>query len=495
MTKRFPGAVANDVVSFETLAGEVHALLGENGSGKTTLCNVLTGLYRPDEGRVLVGGEPVRLRSPKDAHGRGIFMVHQHLRLVESMSVAENVMLGWSSRQGLRFSRRAVERAVAAASERYQMPVDPAAKIWQLSLGERQRVEILKALYRGARVLILDEPTTVLTPQETEQLFESVRELTRSGSTVIFITHKLPEAFEISDRITVLRKGVAVETVHTSETTPSAIADMMVGREVGLGGVGRPPEVREGEAVLRVLDVSAEGDLGDEALHHVSLELHGGEILGIAGVSGNGQKELAEVVAGLRPVTAGRIEIGGARLDDGDPRSAIDLGVAYVPEDRMGTGIAPNLSIVENLMLKSYRTRDMSRGPVLATHKALHNAEELMSRFDIRAPGPGTLLRQLSGGNIQKVVLARELSSSPKLVVAASPTRGLDVGATEFVRKTLVEQAGRGAAVLLISEDLDEVMELSDRIAVFYGGQVAGVVKAAGADRLAIGELMTGAAT
>ncbi len=493
MTKRFPGVVANDHVSFEAAAGEVHALLGENGAGKTTLCNLLMGLYRPDEGKLSIYGHAVRFHSPRDAQDAGIFMVHQHLRLVESMTVAENVVLGWSKPRRLRFSPRTVEKAVAEAAERFQMPVDPRARIWQLSLGERQRVEILKALYRGAKILILDEPTTVLTPQEAEQLFSSVRDMATAGRTVIFISHKLPEVLAVADRVTILRQGRSITTVPTAGTDADHLAGLMVGREVSLGVTAKLTE-EAGPVVLELEGVSARGDLGTEALREVSLEVRAGEILGIAGVAGNGQRELAEAITGLRTITAGRISVGGTRLSPGDPRAAIDLGIAYVPEDRMGTGISPNLSIAENLMLKSYRGKTMRSGPMLSSRKANANAREMIKRFDVRAPGPRTLVRQLSGGNIQKVLLARELSSEPRLLVAASPTRGLDVGATQYVRQILAETAQRGVAVIMVSEDLDEILELSDRVAVFYNGRVVGVLPAAGANRQQIGLMMAGAA-
>jgi ABC-type uncharacterized transport system ATPase subunit len=495
MTKRFPGVVANDRVSFEAAEGEVHALLGENGAGKTTLCNLLMGLYRPDEGKLFVGGHAVRFHSPKDAQDHGIFMVHQHLRLVESMTVAENVVLGWSPSKKLRFSPRTVEKAVAEAAERFQMPVDPRARIWQLSLGERQRVEILKALYRGARILILDEPTTVLTPQEADQLFSSVRDMTAEGRTVIFISHKLPEVLAVADCVTILRQGRSITTVPTAGTDADHLAGLMVGREVSLEATVKLAEEPEpGPVVLEMTGVFARGDLGTEALKEVTLDVRAGEILGIAGVAGNGQRELAEVITGLRATTAGEITIDGSRLPVGDPRAAIDLGVAYVPEDRMGTGISPNLSIAENLMLKSYRGKTMRSGPIISSRKAIANAKAVIERFDVRAPGPQTLIRQLSGGNIQKVLLARELSSNPRLLVAASPTRGLDVGATQYVRRVLAETAKAGVAVMMVSEDLDEVLELSDRIAVFYNGRVVGIVSAKGANRQQIGLMMAGAA-
>ena len=420
-------------------------------------------------------------------------MVHQHLRLVESMTVAENVVLGHTTPRQLHFSRRAVEKTVAEAAERFGMAVDPGPRIWQLSLGERQRVEILKALCRGARMLILDEPTTVLTPQETDQLFSSVRDMAAAGRTVVFISHKLPEVLAVADCVTIMRQGRSVTTVPTAGTRADDLAGLMVGREVSLEATVKVADAA-GPTVLQLAGVCAQGDLGAEALRDVTLEVRAGEILGIAGVSGNGQRELAEVIAGLRPTVRGVVSIEGTRLPTGDPRAAIDLGVAYVPEDRMGTGISPNLSIAENLILKSYRGKAMTSGPVLSSRKAIANAKVLMERFDVRAPGPRTLIRQLSGGNIQKVLLARELSSQPRVLVAASPTRGLDVGATQYVRRVLAETAASGVGVVMVSEDLDEIFELSDRIAVFYNGRVVGVLGAAEADRQRIGRMMAGAA-
>jgi general nucleoside transport system ATP-binding protein len=493
VTKRFPGVIANDRVTFQANVGEVHALLGENGAGKTTLCNVLTGLYRPDEGELQVGGKAARFRSPKDAYAAGIFMVHQQLRLVESMTVAENVVLGWSEGGGIRFSPRQVEREVAASAERYGIDVNPKVRVWQLSLGERQRVEILKALYRGARILILDEPTSVLTPQEADQLFASVREMAAGGGTIVFISHKLPEVLAVSDRVTILRRGRTVATVDVAGTTSADLARLMVGHELAMGNGQhrRVPAVTDTPA-LELAGVSAHGDLGTEALRDVSLAVMGGEILGVAGVAGNGQLELAEVIAGLRAADKGTITIGGTRVPTGDARAAIARGVGYIPEDRLGTGISPNLNITENLILKSYRDAGNRTGPVLRMRKATRDAESLMKQFDVRAPGPKTLLRQLSGGNVQKVMLARELSSSPRVLVASSPTRGLDVAATQDVRRILAETAGRGVGVLLISEDLDEIRAMADRIAVFYEGRVVGVLAAAGASLQQLGLMMAG---
>ncbi len=499
VTKRFAGGVvANDRVSFEARRGEVHALLGENGAGKTTLCNILTGLYRPDEGEVRVNGNPVRMHSPHEAQAAGIFMVHQHLSLVDSLTVAENVVLGWSRQGGLGFSARTVEAEIDEIAARYQMAVDPRARIWQLSLGERQRVDILKALYRGASILILDEPTTVLTPSEIEQLFSSVREMVAGGRTVIFISHKLPEVFAIADRTTILRRGRSMSTLEIGETDARQLARLMVGHEMSLDAPRRASSEAAGAAasprpVLDLDGVSVQGDFGTQALREVSLSVQAGEVLGIAGVAGNGQRELAEVIAGIRPPTRGTIRIDGEKLVPGDARDAIRRGVAYIPEDRMGTGVSPNLSVAENLILKSYRRDSPHAGPFLLMRQEEARAADLMARFDIRAPGPRTLVRQLSGGNVQKVVLARELSSDPRLVVAASPTRGLDVGATEYVRSVLLDAARRGVGVLLISEDLDEIIELSHRIAVLYGGRVVGVMDSAGASYEQLGLLMAGA--
>ena len=489
VTKRFPGIVANDDVTFEVIPGEVHALLGENGAGKTTLCNVLTGLYRPEEGHVDVRGEQARFRSPREAHEAGIFMVHQHFTLVQPLTVAENVVLGWSRRKGVWFSPRRVEQEVAEIAERFHMPIDPGSRIWQLSVGEQQRVEILKALYRGANILILDEPTSVLTPQEVEQLFTTLKEMTAGGATVVFISHKLPEVLAVSDRVTVLRGGRSVGTVPTVESDARSLAHMMVGRDIVL--TRKEATARTvGDTVLSLAGVSAIGDLGTTALDDVSFEVRAGEILGVAGVAGNGQRELAEVIAGERPGSAGTIRIAGEEQQPGAPWEAIHAGLGYVPEERMGVGVAPGLSIADNLMLKSYR--ENGHGLILHPKQITQNATELIDRFEIRTRSPKTLARELSGGNIQRLLLARELSGHPKVLVAASPTRGLDVAATESVRRLLVESAQRGVGVLLISEDLDEVLDLSDRILVMYRGRVAGVVDRDDAEVDQLGLMMSG---
>ena len=490
--KSFPGVVANDGVDFEAAAGEVHALLGENGAGKSTLSNILTGLYRPDDGEILLYGKPVHFTAPRDALDAGICMVHQHFRLVEPFSVAENVVLGDHRGEGksFRLHARATERRVAEISQRYGLHVDPRARVWQLSLGEQQRVEILKALYRDARILILDEPTAVLTPQEADVLFATLREMAADGRTVIFISHKLHEVKAVSDRVTVLRRGKSIATLDTAEATPRSLAALMVGRELAPESRGAPRT--PGKLVLAVDDVSALGDHGGRALAGVAFDVHASEIVAVAGVAGNGQRELAEVIAGMRPATAGRVRLDGIELRNGDPRPAIRAGVAYVPEDRLGTGVAPSLSIASNLALKAYRRPPDSWGPLLRLRVIRDRAVELIRTYAIAAPGPAAPARLLSGGNLQKVVLAREFSGEPKLVVAASPTRGLDVGAIETVHAYLREAAAGGVAVLLLSEDLDEILELADRVLVMYEGRIVGEVAAEPANVEEIGLLMAG---
>ena len=491
ITKRFPAVVANDQVDFEAAAGEVHALLGENGAGKTTLSNILTGLYRPDEGEIVLFGRPVEFHSPRDAIDAGVAMVHQHFRLVVPFTVAENVALGDHRDVGRTFllRPRAVERRVAELSRRYGLAVDPRARIWQLSVGEQQRVEILKALYQDARILILDEPTAVLTPQEADALFDTIRAMAADGRTVIFISHKLHEVKAVADRVTVLRRGRSVVTVSTDDATPRSLAGLMVGREIELGQREESAEV--GERVLELDGVCAEGERG-QAVKDVSFSVSSGEIVAVAGVAGNGQRELAETIFGMRPRTSGAIRAAGKSLRGGDPREAIAAGIGYVPEDRLGTGVAPGLSVATNVVLKSYRRPPVSRGPLLRLGHIRDWARNLMERYDVRASGPHVPAWQLSGGNLQKVVLAREFSSSPAVLVAASPTRGLDVAGIETVHAYLREAASNGVGVLLISEDLDEILALADRIVVMFEGGVSGERDAATADADDLGLLMAG---
>jgi simple sugar transport system ATP-binding protein len=493
ITKRFPGVVANDAVDFEAVEGEVHALLGENGAGKSTLSNILTGLYRPDEGEISLGGNTVSFSSPRDALDAGICMVHQHFRLVPPFTVAENVILGDHRGEGkkLVIHPRRIERRVAELGEQYRIAVDPRARIWQLSLGEQQRVEILKALYREARILILDEPTAVLTPQEASSLFETLRVMADEGRTIIFISHKLHEVKAVSDRVTVLRGGKNIDTVETKDATPRSLAALMVGRAVELAQrLEQGAEI--GAPVLEVRDLWAAGDRGGDALRGVSLSVCTGEIVAIAGVAGNGQRELAETVTGMRPSTRGEVLVSGKRLHSGDAREAIRLGVAHVPEDRLHTGVAPSLSIASNVVIKSYRGGAVARGPMLRLGAIRDHAATLIRRYDVRGGGPELPARQLSGGNLQKVVLAREFEGSPKALVVASPTRGLDVAAIETVHRYLRTAARGGVAVLLISEDLDEIRALADRIAVMYEGAIVGELDAESATVEEIGLLMAG---
>jgi general nucleoside transport system ATP-binding protein len=467
--------VANDHVDFEAAEGEVHALLGENGAGKTTLSKILTGLYRPDEGEIVLFGRAVEFSSPRDALDAGIAMVHQHFRLVSPFTVAENVVLGDQRDVGRSFllRPRAIEARVAQLSTRYGLAVDPRARIWQLSVGEQQRVEILKALYQDARILILDEPTAVLTPQEADALFETIRAMAVDGRTVIFISHKLHEVKAVADRVTVLRRGKSVATVPAADATRRSLAALMVGRELEAGRrqTDRGPV---GDPVLELYGVWADGDRGVPAVKDVSLTICGGEIVGVAGVAGNGQRELAETIVGMRPVTDGFVQVSGRRLDGGDPREAISAGVAYIPEDRLGTGVAPGLSIASNVVLKSYRGSPISSGPMLRLARIRNLARDVIARYDVRTSGPNVPAWQLSGGNLQKVVLAREFSGDPDVLVAASPTRGLDVAGIETVHSYLRDAASTGVGVLLISEDLDEILAIADRVAVMYEGGIVG---------------------
>lgn len=490
IVKRFPGVVANDHIDFEVMAGEIHALLGENGAGKTTLMNILYGIYRPDEGEIYVRGEKVTIRSPRDAIELGIGMVHQHFMLVYPHTVAENIVLGLSSSKFL-FPTREVGDKIEEISEKYGLKVDPRAKVWQLSAGEQQRVEIIKALYRGADVLILDEPTTMLAPGEINELFSILRRMAEEGRTVIFITHKLDEVMAISDRVTVLRRGKVVATLETPTTTKEELTRMMVGRDV-LFRLRRKP-VERGKVVLEVKGLRALSDKGIVALKDVSFALYEGEILGIAGVAGNGQRELVEVITGLRKAMDGKVFILGEDVTNRSPGEIVEKGVAHIPEERIRVGLVPSMSVEENLILKNYRFPPFSRRIFLNSSFISEHAESLISEYDIVTPSRDTPAKLLSGGNIQRLILARETSEEPPLIVAAHPTYGLDVGATEHIRRLLLEQRERGAAILLVSEDLEEVMTMSDRIAVMFKGEIVGIVDASEAKVEEIGLMMLGA--
>lgn len=492
ITKRFPGVTANDGVDIDVAEGEILALLGENGAGKSTLMKILYGLQRPDAGTIEIGGEPVELRSPAAAISHRIGMIHQHFMLVDTLSVAENVTLGTRHRRRVRADRAREAALVDDLAERYDLDVDPSALIWQLSVGERQRVEILKALYRDARLLVLDEPTAVLTPQEVDSLFVTLRRMADDGRGLIFISHKLHEVEALAHRVTVLRDGRVVGSTSVEDTTLPALARMMVGRELN------PPPVKLSAAArdvrLALCGVCVIGDRGHLALDGVDLEIHRGEILGLAGVSGNGQRELAEVICGLRTVDSGSIEVDGRSVIGLGPAEVRKRGVGYVPEERMRDGAIGTFSVAENLMLVDIAERPFSRGGLLDHGAIESHSTALVERFDVKTASTATPIGSLSGGNIQKVILARELAGDPGVLIAAQPTRGVDVGAGEHIRGELVAQRALGMATLLISEDLDEILELADRVAVICDGRITGIVDPMTTTPEAIGLLMAGVA-
>jgi simple sugar transport system ATP-binding protein len=492
ITKRFPGVLANDDVSFDLRAGEVHTLLGENGAGKSTLMKILFGLYQPDEGEIRLRGEPVAITSPTDAIERRIGMVHQHFMLVPTLTVAENVALGLPSSRGPLTDLDAVSARMADIGDRYGLSVDPSVEVWKLSVGERQRVEIIKALYRDAELLVLDEPTAVLTPQEVDDLFVILRQMTEAGTGIIFISHKLREVMALSDRITVLRNGAVTGQTVPAETSRQELAEMMVGREVLLAP--DKPEVATGEPRLTLRNLSVVGDRGTIAVDGVNLEVRSGEILGVAGVSGNGQRELAETVAGLRPAEPGSIvEIDGVDLTTASPATTRAAGLAYVPEERMKDGAIAEFEVGENLLLVNHGDRRFRTGGLFNRDRIRDHCRRLVDAFSVKTPTLQTPTSSLSGGNIQKLIMARELDSSPTVILAAQPTRGVDIGAAEYIHAQLIRQRGAGVAVLVISEDLDEILGLADRIAVMYEGRIVELVDRADATREGLGLAMAGA--
>lgn len=490
--KIFYGEYANRGVDFDLYAGEIHSILGENGAGKTTLMNCLAGIYLPDGGVVERDGKPVALSSPRAAIDAGIGMVHQHFMLVPVFTVWENMVLGLSG-EPFNLNKNKIVARIRELSEKFGLSVDPEAKIWQLSIGEQQRVEILKMLYRGTRVLILDEPTSVLTPQETKELFKTLKNMVSSGHGVVLISHKIEEIMAVSDRLTVLRKGVKVATVPAGGVSREQIAEMMVGRQ--LEGVAlRPDRPQPGEVVLRCENICAGNDRNLPALTNLSLSLRSGEILGIAGVDGNGQEELCEILAGLRPPESGTVTILDSDLTNATTRGFIAAGVSYIPADRKGVGLVSNMNLAENMPLKTYWS------PPVMIKKFFMNwdfvsrfAEKRIREFDVRAPSMKAPVRILSGGNLQKLMLSREISEDTKVIIAVQPTWGLDVGAAEFVHERLIEARDRGAAVLLVSKDLQELRDLSDRIAVIFEGGIVGIVEAPRQTEVeAIGLMMAG---
>jgi simple sugar transport system ATP-binding protein len=488
ITKRYPGVVANDAIDLDVRPGEIHALLGENGAGKTTLMNVLYGLATPDAGEILLDGKSVRLTGPTDAIARGINMVHQHFMLVPVLTVAENIVLGEETTRGPFLNRAEAHKRIVELGRRFGFEIDPEAKVGSLSVGWQQRVEILKALYRNARILVLDEPTAVLTPQETEEIFEVLRRLAAEGHSIVFISHKLYEVLEIADRITVIRRGKVVGQRSPAETNEEDLAELMVGREVSL--VVDRGESQPADATLRVEGLVVKDDRGNEAVHGVDFEVRAGEILGIAGVAGNGQDELVEAIVGLRKPAAGRVTLDGKDMTGKGSRAVSGAGVAYVPADRHRFGLALSFSIADNLVLTSYHRQPYSRGLVRNDAAIKRMAEERIKAFDIRTTSAEAKAGTLSGGNQQKVVVAREFDRDLRLLVLDQPTRGLDVGSIEFIHRQVIGKRDAGTATLLVSAELDEVLELSDRIAVIYRGRLVAIRDGRTADKNEIGILM-----
>jgi simple sugar transport system ATP-binding protein len=472
ITKRFPGVVANDRIDFELRKGEVHALLGENGAGKSTLMNILYGLYHPDEGQIRLNGKRILISSPRDAIDHGIGMVHQHFMLIPVMTVAENIVLATEPTKGPFLDLGTAEERVRKLSEQFGLAVRPEARVSSISVGMQQRAEILKALYRGAEILILDEPTAVLTPQEANELFAILRSLLADGKSIIFITHKLHEVLDIADRITVLRQGKKVDTVPGEGATPEGLARLMVGREVVLR-VDKTPAT-PGDPLLVVDDLKVLDDRGLEAVRGVSFDVKAGEIVGIAGVDGNGQTELIDALTGLRKPAEGRITVGGRDMTTASARECLDTGIGHIPEDRQVRGLVLDFTLAENLALHDFRKEPDSKWGWLYPRRLVQRAAQLLKEFDVRGGTPQTPAASLSGGNQQKVVVAREVSRDPRVLIAAQPTRGLDVGAIEFVHRRLVAERDEGRAILLVSFELEEILSLSDRILVVYEGQIVG---------------------
>ena len=491
VTKRFPGVLANDDVSFNLRKGEIHALLGENGAGKSTLMNVVYGLYAPDEGEFLIDGKPVEIKGPHDAINYGIGMVHQHFMLVPVFSVTENMILGSEVTKGTSLDIKRARREILEISEAYGLEVDPDAIVEDIPVGVQQRVEILKALYRKAKILVLDEPTAVLTPQEAEDLFEVMRHLTEKGVSIIFITHKLKEILNVADRVTVMRRGKVVGHTTPAETNQQGLATMMVGRSVLLE-VEKAP-AKPAEIVLQISDLTIKDERGVSAVKDVSFEVRAGEILGIAGVQGNGQTQLAEAITGLRGVNAGTVSLLGEMVPFEKPRYLVEHGMGHVPEDRHKHGLVLSYSLADNMVLCTYYQKPFAGKMLMRNEQAIQeNADGLMERFDVRAPSTAVAASTLSGGNQQKVIVAREFSRDIEVLVANQPTRGLDVGSIEYIHKEIVKMRDDGVGVVVISAELDEILSLADRIAVMFRGEIVTIINAKDATREKLGLWMAG---
>jgi general nucleoside transport system ATP-binding protein len=488
--KEFSGFVANDNITLQVKKGEIHALLGENGAGKSTLMNVLFGLYQPEQGEIRVKGKPVKITNPNIANDLGIGMVHQHFMLVDVFTVTENIILGKETTKGGRIDLKRAEKEVRDISERYGLSVDPKAKIADISVGMQQRVEILKTLYRGAEILIFDEPTAVLTPQEIKELIQIMRTLIKEGKSIILITHKLKEILEVCDRCTVIRKGKGIGTVNVSETNQNELASLMVGREVVFKTEKKPAEPKQ--EVLNINDLVVKDSRGVMAVNGLDLQVRAGEIVGIAGIDGNGQSELIEAITGLRKSESGSVMVNGKELHNLAPRKIAESGVGHIPQDRHKHGLVLNYPIGENMVLQTYYKPPFSKRGILNFTEIYNKARKLITEFDVRTPSEYTLARALSGGNQQKAIIGREVDRDPDLLIAAQPTRGLDVGAIEFIHKRLIEQRDHGKAVLLVSFELDEIMNVSDRIAVIYEGKIVAVVDPKQTTEQELGLLMAG---
>ena len=492
ITKQFPGVLANDHIDLTLAKGEIHALLGENGAGKSTLMNILYGLYEPTEGEIFVNGKRVMPESPSDAIAAGIGMVHQHFMLIPVFTVTENVMLGYEETTGIgaMLNRRKAAKRIREISEQYNLAVDPESYVQDLPVGVQQRVEIIKLLYREADILIFDEPTAVLTPQEADELFKIMQSLVERGKSIIFITHKLREVLDVADRITAIRRGKVVGTTTPAEADQAKLAEMMVGRAVHLET--NKADAKPGKAVLRVNNVTILNDLNQLAVERASFEVRAGEIVGMAGVQGNGQTELVEAVTGLRSPISGSVNLLGQDTTKATPRQVTELGTGHIPEDRQKDGLVLDYSISHNMVLNTYYNKPYTKNGTLQEKKMLEDAKELVAQFDVRTPSAETPVSNLSGGNQQKVIIARELSRDTKFLVAAQPTRGVDVGAIEFIHEQIIKQRDEGTAVLLASTELDEIMQLSDRIVVMFDGKLIATVNAADVTKEQVGLMMAG---